>query len=146
MSREMTPAEIDQLLGDEVIVRVGCHAEGRTYVVPLTCVYDGESLFGHCGDGMKNRMMRSNPEVCVEVEQIETPAIWKTVIAWGRYEELQGDEAVAAMERLLERLTPTLPPSFQLPPAGVLAREGIAYRIRLSEKTGRAEDRNEVRH
>jgi hypothetical protein len=29
-------AEIEDLLRTEVVARLGCHAEGRTYVVPVT--------------------------------------------------------------------------------------------------------------
>ncbi len=81
--------QIEQILRSEVIGRIGCHANGKTYVVPITYAYDGERVICHTSQGMKIQMMRSNPEVCFEVEQVDNLANWRSVIAWGKYEELQ---------------------------------------------------------
>ena len=70
MIGELAMNEIDQVLREGVIGRIGCHARGRTYVVPVTYVYDGVSIIGHTGDGLKVRMMRENPVVCFEVDQL----------------------------------------------------------------------------
>ena len=35
-------------------------------------------------------MMRENPWVCVEVDHMDNLANWRSVIAWGRFEELGG--------------------------------------------------------
>lgn len=87
-------------------------------------------------------MMRANRSVCFEVDHIDDMANWRSVIAWGRYEELVGDVATAAMNLLRSRLAP-LTSSETAGPAGRAAREGleIAYRIRLTERTGRFEKR-----
>ena len=39
-------ARIEALLGEEVVGRIGCHAEGRTYVVPITYVYADGCVYG----------------------------------------------------------------------------------------------------
>ena len=44
MLGSLSSAEIEDLLRTEVVARLGCHAEGRTYVVPITYVYDGDAL------------------------------------------------------------------------------------------------------
>jgi nitroimidazol reductase NimA-like FMN-containing flavoprotein (pyridoxamine 5'-phosphate oxidase superfamily) len=100
---DLNVEEIEQLLHDEVIARLGCHVGGLTYVVPITYAYDGEALIGHAADGLKLRLLRQNPEVCVEVDHMDTLAQWRSVIAWGRYEELRGDAARAALATLLQR-------------------------------------------
>ena len=53
-------------------------------------------------------MMRENPEVCFEVEQVDNLASWRSVIAWGTYEELHGSEAKKAMGLLVERVMPLM--------------------------------------
>jgi nitroimidazol reductase NimA-like FMN-containing flavoprotein (pyridoxamine 5'-phosphate oxidase superfamily) len=70
----LTDAQIDRLLHTESVGRIGCHAGGRPYVVPVTYVYDGSAIYGHTGDGMKVRMMRENPAVCFEVDRMESLA------------------------------------------------------------------------
>jgi hypothetical protein len=136
--------QIDHVLGSALVGRIGVYAEGRTYVVPVSYVYDGDSVYVHSGEGLKVRMMRTNPEVCFEVEQIDDMANWRTVIAWGRFEELKGDMAKAAMNLLVARLSPVTS-SETAGPAGRAAGEHaaveVAYRIRLKERTGRFERR-----
>jgi hypothetical protein len=115
-------------------------------VVPVSYVYDGDAVYGHSADGLKVRMMRKSPDVCFEVDEIDDLANWRSVIAWGKYEELKGDVAAAAMNLLSSRLAP-LTASETAGPAGRgkgHAGNGIevAYRIRLSERTGRFEKRS----
>jgi len=137
--------QIEHVLRESVIGRIGVHSEGRTYVVPVSYVYDGDAVYVHSADGQKIRMMRADPLVCFEVERIDDMANWRTVIAWGRYEELKGDLSLAAMNLLVARLSP-LTTSETTGPAGRAAGKKsdgveIAFRIRLSELTGRFEKR-----
>jgi uncharacterized protein len=148
MLGELSSEQIEHLLHSEVVGRIGCHAEGRTYVVPVNYVYDGEFLYGHAADGMKLRMMRANPEVCFQVDHRTGLSDWQSVIAWGRFEELQGSEATRAMDLLLDRLLPLLagegaPATHDEARATLAAGTAVEhlalYRIRLRERTGRFE-------
>lgn len=146
MLGELTEHEIERLLHDEVLARIGCHATGLTYVVPVTYAYDGESMVGHSRDGMKLRMMRENPDVCVEVDHMDDLANWRSVIAWGRYEELIGVEAIKAMQKLVLRMTPLLTSETAISTHGLgsshtSTERAALYRIRLTRKTGRFERR-----
>ncbi|HZU84514.1 MAG TPA: pyridoxamine 5'-phosphate oxidase family protein [Polyangiaceae bacterium] len=143
MLGELTRAEIEQVLLREVVGRIGCHAEGRTYVVPITYAYDGEHVYAHSRDGLKIRTMRANPNVCFEVEQIEDLAHWRSVVAWGTYEELHASDEPRAMAVLRSRFpagasseTARLHPVTH---AGVDQARTIYFRIRLEEKAGRFE-------
>src|SRR5262245_55355972 len=98
--------QIDALLRSEKIGRLGCHADGRTYVVPISYVYDGWYLYGHAVEGQKIRMMRAYPEVCLQVDHIRNLAHWRSVIVWGTFEELHGDAALDVARVLAKRLLP----------------------------------------
>ena len=74
--------QIEEVLAHQVVGRIGCSAEGITYVVPISYAYDGEYIYGHTLDGMKISMMRKNPAVCFEVEEMKDMANWKSVISW----------------------------------------------------------------
>ena len=146
----LSPSEIEDLLQTEVVARLGCHADGRTYVVPVTYAYDGEGLLIQSGDGLKLRMMHKNPWVAVEVDHIDNLANWRSVIAWGRFEELIEDAAAAAFARLRARfqalmVSETTPGAETLTPGETPVRKSNGhasiYRIRLLEKTGRFERR-----
>lgn len=150
MLGRLSPAEIEELLRTEVVARLGCHAEGRTYVVPITYAYDGDSFIIQSEDGLKLRMMRQNPRVCVEVDHVDDLANWRSVVSWGRFEELLGPAATAALVLLRERLRPfsvseTSHVGAELAEGETPVRSGnghaSVYRIHLFEKTGRFERR-----
>lgn len=137
MLGDLTASQIEELLHSEVIARLGCISDGRVYVVPVTYVYDGTYVWGHGMDGAKLRAMRADPHVCVEVEHVDDLSNWRSVIAWGTFEECDGANWDAGMALLVERIMPllTLPPHPDM--SGL--RRGSVYRIRLGVKTGRYE-------
>ena len=118
--------------------------------MPITYVFDGDAVYGHSADGLKIRMMRAHPRVCFEVDQRENLANWRSVIAWGVFEELHGQEALDALQILVARLLPLvrsetlrLPndPSLATAKAVADTPKNIIYRVRLTERTGRFEKR-----
>jgi nitroimidazol reductase NimA-like FMN-containing flavoprotein (pyridoxamine 5'-phosphate oxidase superfamily) len=144
MLGELNERQINDLLRDQQLGRIGCHAGGVTYVVPVSYVYDGVHVYALSAEGMKLRMMRENPRVCFEVEHVERWYNWQTVIAWGVFEELQGDEADRAYHLIHQRLTPLI--EFESrsavgdpPLPGVQHAGFVLYRIKLEQKTGRFE-------
>ncbi len=144
MLGELNQRQTEHVLRSEVIGRIGCVAEGRVYVVPITYAYDGTCVYGHSVDGVKLRAMRVDPDVCFEVEHVDNLANWQSVIAWGTFEELEGEESEAGMRLLVDRLMPLLTSSTSGPPHGEnggasAAGHATVYRIRLGERTGRFE-------
>src|SRR5262249_47254241 len=144
MIGELSPPQIEQLLHEQVVGRIGCHSRGQTYVVPVTYAYVDGAIVSHTGNGLKVQMMRENPSVCFEVEDLHLPQ-WSSVIAQGRYEELSGDDADVALEQLEARLGATPPSMVSMPrqgagvyePGSHLQRPGVVFRIVIAEKTGR---------
>lgn len=141
MPDELTREEIDAFLREQVVARIGCHADGETYVVPVIYAYDGAAAYVMSIDGRKTRMMRESPRVCFEADSYDqATGSWRSVIAQGTYEELEGDDAANALGLLaasfVERTgrLPARPPS-----TGEVSV--VAFRIRLDELSGRAVDR-----
>ena len=54
-------AEIEDVLKTGLIGRIGCHADGETYVVPISYGYDGDYLYCHTHDGKKNNDDAKDP-------------------------------------------------------------------------------------
>lgn len=108
MLGELNDEEIDRVLHEAMIGRIGCHVAGQTYIVPVSYAYDGEHVYGHSGSGRKVAMMRENPSVCFEVEHVDDLGNWQTVITWGTFEELTGTDAAASRQLLLARFAPLL--------------------------------------
>ena len=133
MIEELDRAQIDDLLGTLVVGRIGCHADGVTYVVPVIYAYDGEAFYVYTVEGRKVRMMRANPEICFEVDEYEGGS-WRSAIVQGRYEELDEAGAERALALLGERFA-SRGSNGRRPRA-----EGtpVAFRIVVGEVTGRA--------
>jgi nitroimidazol reductase NimA-like FMN-containing flavoprotein (pyridoxamine 5'-phosphate oxidase superfamily) len=131
---------IERVLLSQVIGRIGCHCEGLTYVVPVTYVYDGRRVIVHSADGMKLQMMRANPHVCFQIDEITAMTAWKSVIVWGSFNELTGTEAAQAMGFLVDRMKST-----QMSQSGFHSHDdpskmkAIVYEIIIDQKTGRFE-------
>jgi uncharacterized protein len=141
MLGELTPDEIDGLLRSEAIGRIGCYAFGRPYIVPITYAYDGEAVYGHSREGLKLRMMRSHPEVCFEVDRMDSLSDWQSVIAIGTFSELEAKEAEIAMKLLKRRLAPLVASTTSMPD-GLHHTSGMpwsVFRILLGERSGRFE-------
>ena len=147
MFGDLNPEEIEHLLSGLLVGRIGCHAGGTTYVVPVSYAYQDSSVYVHTYEGRKIDMMRKNPSVCFQVDNTSELAYWQSVIAWGRFEELTEEkDRAAALKILQHRILPVLSSetmhlSDEWPfPAGMYQKKnGIYFRIQLTEKTGRFE-------
>ena len=135
MIEELDDTEIDAFLREQVVGRVGCHAGGSTYVVPVLYVWDGECVYVQSIEGRKIRMMRANPQVVFEVDEYEPGGGWRSVILEGVYEELEGSRAEAALALLVQRFAGR----GRRPEGGSRSdRTPVAFRIRCTAEVGPA--------
>ena len=150
MLRELNEPQIEALLKQELIGRIGCQSAGTVYIVPVNYVYDEGNIYCHSAKGMKINMMRENPEICFEVENINDITNWQTVIAWGRFEEITDmEEKQRVLQKLTDRITPFIVDDSVTREHGFADKESdigtsielIMYKIIIRKKTGRFEDR-----
>lgn len=134
----MSPDEIETVLRRGKIGRLGCSANDRPYVVPIAYAYHGDYIYAYSNIGRKIRVMREQPLVCFEVDEIEGPSCWRSVIAEGTYEELTDE---ASRREALARLGLR---EDNLAPRGLNGSGGtVVFRLRLGEKSGRFERRDD---
>jgi len=150
MLRELNENQIETLLKDQLIGRIGCHSADVIYIVPVNYVYDGTNIYCHSVKGMKIDMMRENPSVCFEVDNIKDITNWQSVIAWGKFEEItELDEKQRVLQKLTDRITPFIMDDSVTREHGFVDEEGdigttvelIMYKIIITKKTGRFESR-----
>lgn len=150
MLTKLSHAEIEELLYANTLGRIGCAAAGMPYIVPVNYRYEGGYVQCQSLEGLKLQIMRNNPDVCFEVEQILDAHHWATVICWGIYEEITDERQLAALReayrsQILKKRAALTPQ----PPAGSAERgfdepkpeQPVFYRIRLTKFTGRREER-----
>ena len=140
IARELTRDEIDDFLRGQRIARLGCHADGVTYVVPLIYAYEDHAVVAVTTEGRKIAMLRANPHVCVEVDDYDADGkgSWRSVIAYGTYEELSGDAIEPALALLRERFARAAGRVAEPRPRGPGV---VVLRISLDEISGRAVER-----
>lgn len=139
-ARELSPSEIDAFLRSQRIARLGCSAGGTPYVVPLIYAYDDGAVVAVTTEGRKTALLRENPRVCVEVDEYDTDGrgSWRSVIAYGTYEELAGEAVEPALALLRERFARTAGRTAEPRPLGPNV---VVLRIDLDEVSGRAVER-----
>jgi nitroimidazol reductase NimA-like FMN-containing flavoprotein (pyridoxamine 5'-phosphate oxidase superfamily) len=87
--REMSDSDCQRALTRTRLARLACAREKQPYVVPIYFVYEEPYLYGFTTLGEKVEWMRSNPLVCVELDEVVDNDHWMSIIIFGRYEELQ---------------------------------------------------------
>lgn len=153
MLGRLTGEMIENLLQQRMLGRLGCTDGKKTYVVPINFIYEDGVIYAHAVQGLKIEMMRKHPDVCFQVDEIIDFANWKSVVVWGKFEELiEGPERQKAMDLFVERsmrmkISETaLPPelhAYRKHPRAEGAIKPVFYKIIPTEKTGRFERQEE---
>jgi nitroimidazol reductase NimA-like FMN-containing flavoprotein (pyridoxamine 5'-phosphate oxidase superfamily) len=128
---DMSPAEMHALLERESFGHLACARDNRPYVVPMHYAYDGKEFYFFTTVGMKTRYIDSNPEVCLQVEDIKDSTHWHSVMVIGRATEITTSaEAAHAMKIITER-NPSLTPAISATQVDSLGRavDIAIYRI-----------------
>lgn len=85
---EMPELECRQALSEARFGRLACARDNQPYVVPIYFALDREDIYAFTTLGQKIEWMRTNPLVCLEVDEWIAHDQWKSVIVFGQYEEL----------------------------------------------------------
>lgn len=138
--RELSRVEIDEFLRGQRIARLGCNAGDEIYVVPLIYAYADGAIVAVTTEGRKTEMLRENPRVCVEVDEYDSDGrgSWRSVIAYGTYDELAGDAVEPALSLLRERFSRA---AGRAAAPRSLGPNVVVLRITLDDISGRAVER-----
>ena len=80
---ELTREEMDLLLERSQYGRLGLAFENEAYVVPVSHIYDGQTIRFHISrEGKKTTYLQANPLACFEVDEW-TERGWCSVICYG---------------------------------------------------------------
>ncbi|MBU3713805.1 MAG: pyridoxamine 5'-phosphate oxidase family protein [Ferruginibacter sp.] len=145
MTGELTKQEIDNVLMSQSLCRIACSDDKKPYLVPVTFAYNGTYLYGQSMNGTKLNILRKNPNVCVQVDIINSMTNWKSVIVTGQFEELKDKEAETAREHLYSKIfslmTGSSVHSFGHELESAIDEnnriKSVMYRIKIEKITGR---------
>ncbi|MCX6316628.1 MAG: pyridoxamine 5'-phosphate oxidase family protein [Bacteroidetes bacterium] len=149
MIGQLNIEQIKEFLHTHTLGRIGCSHEGKPYVVPLNYVYDGNHIICHSLPGKKIEIMRINPQVCFEVDEMTDFTHWRSAILQAQYQELTEErERLAAMKLFVDRMmrlkvseTAILPEMAEnrVHPRSPGHIKPIIFRLLIQDMTGRYE-------
>ena len=129
--------EMTQMLQRHQVGRLGCTANDRPYVVPINYVYQYDAIYAYSMPGRKISIMREQPLVSFEIDEIDGPSNWRSVVVEGVYEELKEATETSFAKRLLINGFGTLVGrTLEVSPSIIL------FRIRVTDLSGRFERRD----
>lgn len=143
---ELTIDECLAFLAARSVGRLGVARFDQPYVVPIHYAFDVERrcAYAFSAIGQKVEWMRSNPAVCLEVDEVGDKDHWTSVVLLGRYSEIGRTAEDAAerqhCERLLERRDEWWLPAAARPAQHELSGV-VLYRIEADRLTGRRASR-----
>lgn len=142
---------IDEILENSIIGRLGYTDGHRIFVIPISYfLYNRKYIIAHSMEGRKIEILRKNPDVCLQVDVIHNLSNWKSVMLWGKYEEITGQpDRYYALDLLIRKihkqkvneghaLSPE-PPEIEESMALPDREKSIVYRIQIENKSGRFE-------
>jgi len=137
--RALLEEEARELLSTCRVGRLGCVDNGEPYVVPINYVFEDGSVYSHSLPGRKTEALRANPRACLQVDEIENDFEWRSVIAYGNFEEIRvPSDRRSILSKLLTRF-PLLTPVESLMAQDAAAPDSVVFRIRIDRITGVAE-------
>lgn len=141
---------MDEVLERSIVGRLGYTDSHKIYIIPISYLfYNRKYIIAHSREGEKIEILRKNPEVCLEVDMIHNLSNWRSVILWGKYEEItrQPDKHYA-LDMLIRRINkqkivevPVAPGQSDIEQSLVLPdrEKSIVYRIKIEKRSGRFE-------
>ena len=132
----LSESEARDLIADGRIGRLGCVDNGEPYVVPINYVFEDGSIYSHSLPGRKIDVLRAHPRACLQVDEIENELKWRSVIAYGNFEEIRvPSDRRSILSKLLSRF-PLLTPVESQMAQDASAPDSIVFRIRIDRITG----------
>ena len=115
--------EIEDILSNTMLGRLGTCANGIPYITPMNFTYDKESskIYLHCAnEGRKIENIRANQNVCFEVEEVTNVLVkqptcassvaYRTVILFGNIKILSDPHTKnGALQKLVDKYAPQNP-------------------------------------
>jgi nitroimidazol reductase NimA-like FMN-containing flavoprotein (pyridoxamine 5'-phosphate oxidase superfamily) len=135
----MSEAEARNLIAAGKVGHLGCIAGGEPYVVPINYLFSDGSIYSHSLPGLKIEALRAQPRACLQVGEIQDDFAWRSVIAFGNFEEVRApSDRTYVLNRLLNRF-PLLTPVESAAAQDAGALDIIVFRIQIDRITGVAE-------
>jgi nitroimidazol reductase NimA-like FMN-containing flavoprotein (pyridoxamine 5'-phosphate oxidase superfamily) len=137
--REMSDKEIVELLSRVGYGHLACSRDDQPYLVPIHYAFKEPNIYVYTTEGKKSEIIAENPRICLQVEDVQDNAQWKSVILNGEAERLTDEDKREAALQAIVAVNPTLTPAVSIRWMDNWVRENIEviYLIKPKSMTGR---------
>lgn len=136
----LSEEESRSVLSTARVARLGCIVDGGPYIVPINYYFEDGCAHIHSLPGLKISALREDPRACMQLDEIESDAHWRSVLAFGNYEEITSpSERKSILGKLLIRF-PMLTPVESAIAEDAGPPSVIVFRIRIDRVTGVGEE------
>jgi uncharacterized protein len=136
MLTTLSQSESHTLLRNGRVARLGCVIDGEPYVVPVNYYIEGDYAYFHSLPGRKLEALRTHPRACLQIDDITDEARWRSVLAYGTYEEIENlNERGRILNEFFKRF-PLLTPVESAMVQDVAPPPVVVFRIRIETVTG----------
>ena len=128
----------EALLARNSVGRIAYAFHNRVDIQPINYVYVGEWLYGRTSPGTKLEVLKHQPWVAFEVDEVEAQFEWKSVVVRGGFYTFShdGPETEArSWEQAIDHLRTLLPETWT--GADPVAFRNVVFGIHVDEMTGR---------
>ncbi len=135
----LTDSEIVEIISRVGYAHLACCRDNRPYVVPVHYAYDEPHLYIYTTEGKKTEIIEANPEVCLQVEDVNDENHWQSVIITGDAVQLTEKKEISRAMKSILATNPNLTPAMSIHwmDAWVRSNYEVVYRITPKMITGR---------
>src|SRR5215213_8839853 len=113
--RTLEPREMEQLLARHNVGRVAYTFHGRVDIEPIHYVFADGVIYMRTAPGSKLAALAHSPWIALEVDEIDGPFDWRSVVAHGTVYVVRADGSLAeqaSYERAVAHLREFMPRAF----------------------------------
>ena len=136
---EMRNVEINALLRRVGYGHLACCRDDQPYVLPIYYVFDGNEIFIYTTAGLKSEIIKVNPRICLQVEEILDDGSWGSVVVTGEAKEIVDRSEREKAVDLIRDSNPTLLPALAIKWANDWMRKNVevVYKIKIISAVGK---------
>jgi nitroimidazol reductase NimA-like FMN-containing flavoprotein (pyridoxamine 5'-phosphate oxidase superfamily) len=138
--QEMTNKEMEAVLRRVGYGHLACARDNRPYIVPIHYAYDKPNIYVYTTEGMKTDIIKDNPQVCLQIEEVVGNDDWRSIVVNGDAEQITDRNEREEAVKLILSINPTLTPAISIRWMDDWVRENreIVYCIKPGIVTGRS--------
>jgi uncharacterized protein len=107
---KMSSAEIVELLQKIGYGHLGCIHAGKPYVIPMQYYLKDDAIYMFTDRGDKSHDLNKNPDICLQVEELDDTENWSSITIAGRAGLLTDSTKFAEIAQIIRSQNPTFSP------------------------------------